>query len=57
VEPIVDQFTADMIENLSRVFPGLREPAKTGRINAVLGGWLNWTIGQRRNLSTTSISW
>src|SRR3984893_12247427 len=47
VEPVVDQFTADMIENLSRVFPGLREPAKTGRINAVLGGWFNWTRGQR----------
>src|SRR6202047_1860744 len=48
VEPIVDQFTADMIENLSRVFPGLREPAETGRINAVLGGGLSWTVGRRR---------
>jgi hypothetical protein len=47
VEPIVDQLTADLIENLGRVFPGLREPAKTGRINPVLGGGLNWTIGQR----------
>src|SRR5229473_3882560 len=47
VESIVDQFTADLIENLSRVFPGLREPAKTGRINPVLGGGLNWAIGQR----------
>ena len=47
VEPVVDQFTADLIENLARVFPGLREPAKTGRINPVLGGGLNWTIGQR----------
>src|SRR6202521_2658439 len=47
VEPVVDQFTADLVENLSRVFPGLREPAKTGRINPVLGGGLNWTIGQR----------
>jgi len=47
VEPIVDEFTADLIENLGRVFPGLGEPAKTGRINAVLGGGLNWTIGQR----------
>src|SRR6202795_3802778 len=47
VEPIVDQLTADLLENLGRVFPGLREPAKTGRINPVLGGGLNWTIGQR----------
>src|SRR4030081_3232763 len=47
VEPVVDQFPADLIENLARVFPGLWEPAKTGRINPVLGGGLNWTIGQR----------
>src|SRR5216684_3185549 len=47
VEPVVDQFTADLIENSARVFPGLGEPAKTGRINPVLGGGLNWTIGQR----------
>src|ERR1700704_5718273 len=47
VEPVVDEFTADLIENLGRVFPGLREPAKTGRINPGLGGGLNWTIGQR----------
>jgi hypothetical protein len=47
MEPVVDQFTADLVENLGRVFPGLREPAKTGRVNPVLGGGLNWTIGQR----------
>jgi hypothetical protein len=47
VEPVVDEFTADLIEYMRRVFSGLREPAKTGRINAVLGGGLNWTIGQR----------
>jgi hypothetical protein len=41
VESIVHQFTADLIENLGRVFPGLRKPAKTGRINPVLGGGLN----------------
>src|ERR1700693_775737 len=47
VEPIVDQLTEDLMRTLGRVFPGLREPAKTGRINPVLGGGLNWTIGQR----------
>src|SRR6202171_6385154 len=51
VEPVVDQFTADLIENLGRVFPGLRKPAKTRRINPVLGGGLNWTIGQRSKKS------
>jgi len=54
---VVDQFTADLVENLGRVFPGLWKPAKTGRINPVLGGGLNVTIGQRsKELSTTSIS-
>jgi hypothetical protein len=47
VEAIVDEFTTDLIENLARVVPGLWEPAKTGRINPVFGGGLNWTFGQR----------
>src|ERR1700680_1325446 len=47
VEPIVDEFTADLIENSAGIFPGLREPAKPGRINPVLDGGLNWSIGQR----------
>jgi hypothetical protein len=47
VEAIVDEFTTDLIENMARVFPGLWEPAKTGRINPVLRGGLNWAIGQR----------
>ncbi len=47
MEPAVDQITADLIENMARVFPGLREPAKADRINPVLGGGLNGTVGQR----------
>src|ERR1700731_5101324 len=35
VESVVDQVTADWIEDSARIFPGLGEPAKTRRINPV----------------------
>src|SRR6202795_1047753 len=41
VESVVDHVTADLIEDSARIFPGLGEPAKTRRINPVLGGGLN----------------
>ena len=46
MKAIVDQFPADLTEDLAGVFPNLWEATKMGRINAILGGRLNGTIGQ-----------
>ena len=46
VEASVDQFPADLTEDLAGVLSNLREATKVGEITPVFGGRLNWAIGQ-----------